>query len=480
MNNDNLPQGRHLRQKSAPAPAGTSAPADTAASAGTPAPADAATSPKRPLKEAHPRLFFFLQHLGWGARLLLAAAAMCPILAFMVWFNYTVDCSGLFHGDVYTREIAAMLLEGQNVDGYESMDERSLTKLTIEQMETVPNTVAIGSSRVMQMTCSVAGTQSFYNFGMTGGDFYDMLGTFELFEEKGSLPENVILCVDPWLLNGTGSGDTARSDRNLYNQFLSERLGESAEYTETDENALWKALISPSYFQGNWKYFLHDRKTRQMPKAVSGADYDNSATEIKNCDGSVHYTVSMLNQTPEQTAQYALDMAGTYAWCDGFTEPDAERVRLLKAYISYMQSKGIHVYILLTPMHPIMYEYALTYPDDNLGFLRSEDAIRQIAAETGVPLYGSYNPHILPGIDANTDFFDGVHCTSACLQKFWPGIEAAQENEANGIDPSASLTNTVDDDMYNELALRCGPDKAEELKALLPLNVTLLAAENAA
>ncbi len=428
----------------------------------------------------HARLTFFLRHLGWGARIVLAIAAISPIFVFMVWFNYTVDCSGLFHGDVYTREIAAMLLSGQNVDGYEAMDERSLTKLTIEQMDTVPNTVALGSSRVMQMTREVAGTDDFYNFGMTGGDFYDLLGTFELFEEKGSLPENVILCVDPWLLNGTGSGDTLRSDRNLYNQFLSERLGEDVPYTVADEDALWEAIVSPSYFQGNWKYWLHDRRTRQMPQAVSGAAYDSSATEIKNSDGSVHYTAAMLSQTPEQTAQYALDMAGTYAWCDGFTEPDAERVRLLKEYISYMQSKGIHVYILLTPLHPIMYEYALTYPDNNIGFLRSEDAIRTIAAETGVPVYGSYDPHILAGVDANTDFFDGVHCTAACLEKFWPGIAQARADEAAGVDPSANLLNTLDNDIYAELTLRCGPEKAAEMAALLPLTQTAAATEQTA
>ncbi|MCI2047577.1 MAG: hypothetical protein LKJ90_07660 [Faecalibacterium sp.] len=426
--------------------------------------------------DGHARFAFFLQHLGWGARMLLAVAAISPIFFFMVWFNYTVDCSGLFHGDVYTREIAAMLLAGQNVDGYETMDERSLTKLTIEQMDAVPSTVALGSSRVMQMTRDVAGTEDFYNFGMTGGDFYDLLGTFELFEEKGSLPQNVILCIDPWLLNGTGSGDTSRSDRNLYQQFLSERLGEDVPYTVKDENALWKALVSPSYFQGNWKYWRHDRRTQAMPQAVLGADYDNSPTEIKNCDGSVHYTAAMLSQTPEQTAQYALDMAGTYAWCDGFTEPDAERVRLLKEYIAYMQDKGIHVYILLTPMHPIMYEYALTYPDDNIGFLRSEDAIRTIAAETNVPVYGSYNPHILPGVDAGTDFYDGVHCTSECLKKFWPGIEQARADEAAGIAPSAALLNTVDNDIYAELTLRCGAEKADEMAALLPLERTAAAA----
>lgn len=418
------------------------------------------------------------RRLVWGLRLLLGAVAVLPLFAFMVWFNYTVDCSGLFHGDVYTREIAAMLLDGQNVDGYESMDERSLTRLLIEQMDQVPGTVALGSSRVMQMTRQVAGTEDFYNFGMTGGDFFDLLGTWYLFEEKGGLPQDVILCIDPWLLNGSGAGDTYRSDKNLYAQMLTECLGEPHEYTEADKTDLWQALVSPSYFQGNWKYWRTERRTQQMPQAVAGEAYENATTEVKNSDGSVHYTVAMRTQTEEQTAQYALDMAGTYAWCDDYTEPDPERVRLLKKYIAYMQDKGVRVYILLTPLHPVMYEYALTYPADNLGFLRSELAVRQLAADCGVPVYGSYDPHILDGVN-NLDFYDGVHCTSECLEKFWPGIETARANLEAGVDPATALLDTVDNDIYAQLALRCGPDAAEQYRAELPLSVTAAAAAGA-
>ena len=407
----------------------------------------------------------------WGLRLLLGAAAAVPVLAFMVWFNYTVDCSGLFHGDVYTREAAAMLLEGKNVDNYASMDERELSKLIVGQMEKTPDTVTLGSSRALQLTAEAAGTDDYFNFGMTAGDFYDLLGTMYLFVEKGDLPKNMILCIDPWLLNATGTADTYRSDKNLYNTFLSVCLGENVTYTQENKDDLWKALISPSYFQGNWHYYVHESRTSSKPQSVTGSAYDNNTTEIKCSDGSVHYTLAMRSRTAEDAEAEAVTMTGTLAWCDGYTQPDAERMRLLEKAIEYMQQKGVNVYIVLTPLHPFMYEYALTYPADNLGLLRSEDAVRSVAAACDTPVYGSYDPHILSGVTKD-DFYDGVHCTAACIEKIWPGITQAQANRAAGIDPADSLSMTVDDDIYTQLQLRCGPDVAEQMRTLLPLTVT--------
>lgn len=456
-------------QTSAPVPPVQRSPARHTAPSPQPRHASGRQRKPQPFAQRHPHLAFFLQHLVWAVRLVLAVVAIAPLFLFMVWFNYTVDCSGLFHGDVYTREIAAMLLDGQNVLGYESMDERSLSRLVVEQMETVPQTVALGSSRVMQMTRAVAGTEDFFNFGMTGGDFYDLLGTWYLFEQKGQLPAEVILCIDPWLFNGSGAADTERSDRNLYAQMLAECLGEPAEFVSEDKHALWEALISPSYFQGNVRYYRVDRQTQKRPRAVP-AGYEDAASEVKNCDGSVGYTLSMHQQTPQQTEAYALEMASTFAWCDAYDEPDPERLRLFRKFLSYLQQKEVQVYFLLPPLHPTMYEYALTYPEDHLGFLRSEGVIRQLAAEYGIPVYGSYNPHILTGVDASTDFYDGVHCTSECLQKFWPGIETARAELAAGVDPSTRLQLPLDDDLYAQLQLRCGPEVAEAMRAELPLH----------
>lgn len=76
--------------------------------------------------------------------------------------------------------------------------------------ETTPETIALGSSRILQLTREMVGT-SFYNSGTSGGDFNDVLSVFSLYDKAGKLPKNVIIGLDPWLFNtdvdANGSND---------------------------------------------------------------------------------------------------------------------------------------------------------------------------------------------------------------------------------------------------------------------------------
>ena len=38
-----------------------------------------------------------------AVRLAVGAALLAPLPLLMVWYNYTVDCSGFFQGDAYLR-----------------------------------------------------------------------------------------------------------------------------------------------------------------------------------------------------------------------------------------------------------------------------------------------------------------------------------------------------------------------------------------
>ena len=100
-----------------------------------------------------------------GIRLLLGALAFLPIVFYVIWVNYTVDCSGTFQGDQYLREVANMLLSGQDVVGYEQLNERQrdVMELIVNQMETAPDTIVLGSSRIMQMNTEIAQTEIMLN-----------------------------------------------------------------------------------------------------------------------------------------------------------------------------------------------------------------------------------------------------------------------------------------------------------------------------
>lgn len=412
-----------------------------------------------------------VQRAVWLLRLIAAVLAFTPIPLFMMWFNYTVDRSGLFQGQQFERDVASMLLEGNHITGYEKMDERQISALLVRQMDKAPNTVALGSSRILQMDRHTAGTEDFFNFGMVGADFYDVLGTFYLFVKEDKLPQNVIIGLDPWLLNDSEDAIDYRSDKNLYAEFLAEELGIDAEYAEEDKEAKWKALTSPSYFQGNMEYYLRDRDLRKMPTVVESPDeYENNITEIKCNDGSVRYTSEMRNWTQEEVNTIAYIHGTTFLRCGDYSEPSQSRALLLKQFLNYVQSKGVNVYVVLTPYHPTTMGYVLTNPEAFTGFLQTEQLVRRVCAETNVPVYGSYYPFALPGVD-ETDFADGIHCKTTCIAKFWPGITQAQLNREAGVVPADSLLMPPDEVIYQQVRTRCGKQRAEDLRFALGLQI---------
>ena len=120
----------------------------------------------------------------------------------VLWVNYFVDQTGLFRGDKFNLELAEILLEGDPVSNFEQMDEREVLKLYIKNMPEAYDTLVIGSSRGLQITAEIAGEDgSFYNAGMSGEDFYDIVSTISLLDKYERMPQNIILVLDPWILN---------------------------------------------------------------------------------------------------------------------------------------------------------------------------------------------------------------------------------------------------------------------------------------
>ncbi|MEF9976123.1 MAG: hypothetical protein RR754_05110, partial [Oscillospiraceae bacterium] len=212
----------------------------------------------------------WLKHCVWALRIIIAIVLILPIFVAAYWFNFTVDRSGYFQGDQFVRDIAEMLLTGNDVSGYEQMDERQVSKLIVKNMKVPPETVALGSSRILQMNSQTAGSTSFFNFGMVGADYMDVFGTFYLLDKADKLPKNLIIGFDPWLLNGAADALDKRSDKQLFAEFATKELGMSLGYEEKDESDKLRALLSLSYFQGNLEYYFRDSKLVKRPSPLTG------------------------------------------------------------------------------------------------------------------------------------------------------------------------------------------------------------------
>lgn len=386
----------------------------------------------------------FVRRLYFGAKTLFKLALCVPVLVFMVWFSYTVDRSGLFQGELAPRRIVDLMLQGYDVTNFDSMDEREVVQLYAQDVPETPQVIGVGSSRVLQFSREVIGTDSFFNMGVTGADVRDNMTSYYKMVTYGKVPDVLVWSVDPWIFYDDPMAYDERADADLYNEFLTKVLGVPTDYEEPDQVELWKALAEPAYFQGNVDYFVKNRGQDVVTddegnaidfNPVQGDPYAQP-TNIKRSDGSVLYETTFRDQTQDQILALAAAACTTFnsVHMEGFDAMGETAMAAFEAFIDYAHEQGTMVILVLSPWHPYLYDYLLTETDLHRGFFQVENWVRQYCAEHGVPLYGSYDPSCIEGIE-ELDFFDGLHCKDTGIRKFFPGVPAVLDAVANGSVP---------------------------------------------
>lgn len=367
---------------------------------------------------------------------IIKVALLLPIPVFLLWYSFSIDRNGWFQGDQYEREVALAMLDGNAISNFEKMDERQITKLYAQNLSEPLDVISLGSSRVLQLTEDIVGTDSFFNAGMVGAEQPDVMSSYYLFDRAEKIPKTVIFCVDPWIFSTAPEATTYRRvDWTMYNEFLHYGLGQQdVDVTSSEENmALWLSLTSPAFFQENLHYYIENKETGMRPSVVTG-DLYTQLTDIKMPDGSILYQMNLRNITSEDAYHLALTaINNSFVNCEGFYEMDASLVQLFSEFIQYMQSKGSTVVLMLTPYHPVVYEKVLEQPERYSGFFQVESWLRSYALQNNLALYGSYDP--MAAGCTEEDFYDGWHVKGSGIAKFFPGI--------SGVQPYSSLSETV-------------------------------------
>lgn len=433
----------------------------------------AVTAPARPRprrKRRNPIVWFLqglLRRLYFGLKTGVKFLLLAPILVFMVAFSYNVDCSGLFQGALAPRRIVDLMLDGYDVTNFEQMDERQVVQLYAQDVSEAPEAIGIGSSRVLQFNRENTGVDSFFNMGVTGADVRDNMTSYYKMVSYGKTPKVLLWSLDPWVFYGSEAAFDERADAELYNEFLTKVLNVPTDYEEPDPVELWRALADPAYFQGNVHYYFKNRGQAVITdedgnsiefNPVEGDPYDQTST-IKRSDGSVLYDVAFRNQTVDQIRAQAATACTTFnsVHMEGFDAMSETQMQAFDSFIQYAQSQGTTVILVLSPWHPYLYGYLLTEPDNHKGFFQVENWVRQYAAEHNIPLYGSYDPECIEGLQ-ETDFFDGLHCAGTGIEKFFPGVPQVLSDLQNGslpdplaVHPRTSLqTETAPEDGTEE------------------------------
>lgn len=286
--------------------------------------------------------------------------------------------------------------------------------------------------------------------GVTGADVRDNMTSYYKMVCYGKVPKVLIWSVDPWVLYGDEAAFDKRADVELYNEFLTKVLGVETDYEEEDRVALWKALVEPAYFQGNVDYYLKNRGQSVVTddngnpidfNPVDGDPYEQPTT-IKRSDGSVLYDPAFRDANTDQVRALAAEACPTFnsVHMEGFDSLSPKQEEAFDKFIQYARNQGTTVILTLSPWHPYLYDFLLTETDQHQGFFETENWIRQYAHDYNIPLYGSYDPTCIKGLD-ETDFFDGLHCKGCGIAKFFPGVpQVLQDVENNTLPDPLSVT----------------------------------------
>ena len=406
-----------------------------------------ATNKKRRKRRRNP-LAWFLRGLArriyFGVKTASRVVLLVPILVFMVAFSYNVDRSGLFQGALAPRRIVDLMLQGYDVTNFEQMDERQVVQLFAQDVEQAPEAIGIGSSRVLQFNRENTGVDTFFNMGVTGADVRDNMTSYYKMVSYGKTPKVLLWSIDPWVFYGSEAAFDARADADLYNEFLTKVLNVPTDYEEPDKVELWKALADPAYFQGNVDYYIKNRGQTTVTddegntiefNPVQGDPYDQTTT-IKRSDGSVLYDVAFRTQTADQIRTLAAEacMSFNSVHMEGFDAMSDTQIQAFTSFMNYAKDQGTTVILVLSPWHPYLYGYLLTEPELHKGFFEVENWLRQYCAQNNVPLYGSYDPACIEGLE-ETDFFDGLHCAGTGIARFFPGVPQALQQLETGTLP---------------------------------------------
>ncbi len=384
------------------------------------------------------------RRLYFGSKTILKFALLVPLLVFMVAFSYNVDCSGLFQGALAPRRIVDLMLQGYDVTNFDQMDEREVVQLFAQDVAEAPQVIGIGSSRVLQFTSEIVGSDSFFNMGVTGADVRDCMTSYYKMVTYGKTPQVLIWSLDPWVFYGSEAAFDERADAELYDEFLTNVLGVETDYEAPDQVELWKALAEPAYFQGNVDYYFKNRGQSTITdedgnpidfNPVEG-DPMHQTTNIKRADGSVLYFEEFRERPVDQILADAAAASATFnsVHMEGFDSLSDIQCQAFDAFIRYARSQGTTVILVLSPWHPYLYDFLLTEPDLHKGFFQVEAWVRQYCAQNDVPLYGSYDPTLIEGLE-DIDFFDGLHCKGSGIVKFFSGVPTVLQQVQNGTLP---------------------------------------------
>lgn len=334
------------------------------------------------------------------------------ILLCITTFNIIIDSNNIFRPSKL-ESVAKMLTTGNNVAYKESnMDERILQKYIVQKLLFTPHTIAIGSSRIMNLHKEfLYGEKYFFNHGMSGStinDYYAILGLYVAYHAR--LPKRIIFGLDPWIFNAN-SGELRYLSINDYASLMQEKIHGKQHTQSTKIKTSFfikcKEAISFKQTQGNIHAILKGNIKQEFFTTQST---DTQYLVYAN-DGSIYYPMYKRNPSDKEIIN---GVAGFKNYqITGFKSLNTQAFIEL---MNYLLTQNIELVFYLPPYNPKLYEI-LQNDEKYKNIFNARDFIKNYAKTHNIKIYGDYDPNVLGG--KFNDFLDGVHTKDVFMKKIF-------------------------------------------------------------
>jgi hypothetical protein len=347
------------------------------------------------------------------SRFAIRLAGFAPLAALLVGVNYFVDPAHLFDRGRTEREIATVLSTGRRVTGLENYDERGFQRELAMRDTGKPETLVIGSSRAMTVSSAEIGTPGVRNAAVSGANFFDVLGIYQLYANQKHVPRSLVLGVDPWMFNAN-SGDTRWVSLEPEARTMLARLGLAAPNQRVIARARLKraaTLVSLDYFQQGVRELV---RHHGIPQSFLIATNDSNVALTRKPDGSIVYGEDLRRLSQDDVARSARAYAETSPvyQLGGFNRIDPADSVVFDRFIRAARADGVDVTLLMAPYHPVVYD-ALIKDERYAMVAKAEELVRRVGVAAGVRVCGSYDPALV-GLGP-ADFYDGMHARPEAL-----------------------------------------------------------------
>ncbi|MFY7963663.1 MAG: D-alanyl-lipoteichoic acid biosynthesis protein DltD [Chitinophagaceae bacterium] len=331
---------------------------------------------------------------------------LMPFAIFIATINFFIDPAHIFSNGNYEKRVADILIKGNNINNLRNFDERLAVKNIISKLPYKPQVVAIGTSRLLQMSSDFFPNSKFLNCSMSHASLKDFIAVIGLLDSSQKLPSEIFLETSPTIINSSNS-DEWESIREYYQYGISKMGINSNDKGENIQFDVFKkkitALFSFAYFQSSVARFSirHQNAFKDVGKTIP----QNFG---RLSDFSIIYPKSY--HTPDTLK--AMADAKIFVSKTAIPKISSKELGVLKNVLAYLKEKNVKVTLVNIPFQPDCFN--LLNQKNNL-FDGLTNAIKSFAVSNNVALVGTFDPNNA-GLK-RSQFWDQIHCDKEGLRK---------------------------------------------------------------